>query len=170
VCTPQLWQRLVCNGCRVNPRGLSTCTTVVKGILVCLLDLIAESQGLEVLCGDIGNAFIQALTKEKVFTRCGPEFGDCHQCIAIIVKALYGLTTSAERYRTLFADFLRNLGFKPIRYDEDVWMQLQDTNDGYDYICTHVDDFKIAAKDPHAWMDLISKGFLVKESSPCEYY
>jgi hypothetical protein len=162
--------RLVCNGCRVDPRGLSTRATVVKGISVRLLDLIAESQGLEVLCGDIGNAFIQAFTKEKVYTRCGPEFGSRHQCIAIISKALYGLTTSAERYRTLFADFLRGEGFKPTRYDRDVWMRLRDTNDGYDYICTHVDDFKIVAKDPHAWMDKIAKSFLVKESGPREYY
>ena len=71
---------------KANPRGLSTRATVVKGILVCLLDLIAELQGLdEALCGDIGNAFIQVFTKEKVFTRCGgPKFGDYHQCIAII--------------------------------------------------------------------------------------
>ena len=95
---------------------VSTRATVVKGISVHLLDLIAESQGLEFLCGDIGNAFIQAFTKEKVFTWCGPEFGDRAQCIAIIIKVLYGLTTSAER----FADFLRNLGFKPTPYDWDV--------------------------------------------------
>jgi hypothetical protein len=26
----------------------------------------------------------------------------------------------------------------------------------YDYICTHVDDFKIVAKDPERWKSLIS--------------
>ena len=108
---------MVYKGCRVDPRGFSTRATFVKGILVRVLDLIAESQGLEVLCGDIGHAFIQAFTKEEVFTQCGREFGDGAQCNAIIIKALYGLTTSAERYRTLFPDFLRNLGFKPTRYD-----------------------------------------------------
>ena len=57
--------RLVCDGSRVDPRGLSTHATVVKGISVRLLDLIADSQNLKVLCGDIGNAFIQAHTKER---------------------------------------------------------------------------------------------------------
>ena len=50
--------RLVCNGSQVDPRGLSTRATVVKTISVRLLDLIADAQGHEVLCGDIDNVFI----------------------------------------------------------------------------------------------------------------
>ena len=105
--------RLVCDGSRVDPKGLSTRATVVKGVSVRLLDLIADSQNLSVLTRDIGNAFIQAHTKEKIFTRCGSEFGSMEGSIAIIVRALYGLTTSAERFRTMLADFLRTLGFTP---------------------------------------------------------
>ena len=112
-----------------------------------LLDLIANAQGLKVLCDDIGNAFIQATTNEKIFTRVGNEFGKRSGCIAVIVKTLYGLTTSAEIFRTLLADFIRSLGFTPSRYDRDVWMRLRDEKNGYDYICTHVDDFKIVARD-----------------------
>ena len=162
--------RLVINGMHVDPRGLSTRATVVKGVSVRLLDLIADHQNLEVITGDIGNAFIQAHTKEKVYTRCGPEFGPRAGSIAIIVRALYGLTTSASRYRKLFADFLREMGFQPTRYDRDVWMRMRDTNDGYDYICTHVDDFKIVGKDPSIWMKRIEQTFLVKESGPRDYY
>ncbi len=162
--------RLVINGMHVDPRGLSTRATVVKGVSVRLLDLIADHQNLEVLTGDIGNAFIQAHTKEKVYTRCGPEFGPRSGAIAILVRALYGLTTSANRYRTLFADFLQEMGFTPTRYDRDVWMRLRETNDGYDYICTHVDDFKIVGKDPSKWMRRIEQTFLVKESGPRDYY
>ena len=139
--------RLVCNGSQVDPRGLSTRATVVKSISVRLLDLIADALGLQVLCGDIGNAFIQAMTKEKIYTRVGPEFGNRAYSMALITRALYGLTTSAERFRTLLADYLRSLGFTPSRYDRDVWMRLRDKKDGYDYICSHVDDFKIVAKD-----------------------
>ena len=162
--------RLVCNGSQVDPRGLSTRATVVKTISVRLLDLIADAQGHEVLCGDIGNAFIQAHTKEKIYTRVGNEFGDRAGCIALITRALYGLTTSAERFRTLFADFLRTLGFHPTRYDRDVWMRLRDTKDAYDYICTHVDDFKIVAHDANMWMDRIASAFLVKSHGPRDYY
>ena len=67
--------RLVCNGSQVDQKNLSTRATVVKSISVRLLDLIANALGLEVLCGDIGNAFIQATTNEKIYTKLGPEFG-----------------------------------------------------------------------------------------------
>ena len=162
--------RLVCDGSRIDPRGLSTRATVVKGISVRLLDLVADSQNLSVLCGDIGNAFIQATTNEKVFTKCGPEFGDRQGAIAIISRALYGLTTSAERFRTMLADFLRTIGFKSSRFDRDVWMRMRDTKDGYDYICTHVDDFKVVAKDPNLWVERIASIFLIKEHGPRNYY
>ncbi len=162
--------RLVIMGNLVDPRGLSTRATVVKGISVRLLSVIAHRDGLIELCGDIGNAFIQATTKEKVYTRCGPAFGDKEGCIALIVRALYGLTTSAQRFRTLLADFLRSLGFVPTRYDRDVWMRLRHSEDGYDYICTHVDDFKIVAKDPDYWLVKIKERFLVKTSGKPDYY
>ena len=66
--------RLVYNGSQVDPRGLDTRATVVKRILS-ILNLIADAQGLEVILGDIGNTFIQAKTKEKIYTIVGAEFG-----------------------------------------------------------------------------------------------
>ena len=65
--------RLACDGSRVDPKGLSTRATVGKGLSVHLLDLVADSQRLKFLCGDIWNAFIQAHTKEKNFTCYGAE-------------------------------------------------------------------------------------------------
>ena len=85
-----------------------------------LLDIIAHRGGLKMLCGNIGNAFIQAKTQVKVWTECGPEFGECEGSIAIIVHALYGLTASAARWRNLFADFLWNAGFTATHFDRDV--------------------------------------------------
>ena len=162
--------RLVIQGFKVDPRGLSTRSTVVKNVSVRLLDVIAHRDNLNTLCGDIGNAFIQAKTKEKVFSICGPEFGEYHKCKIIIKKALYGLTTSALQWRNLFADFLRSLGFKAARYDRDVWLRPRSSMDGYDYICTHVDDFKIVAKDPFHWMEKIKTNFLVKSAGEPDYY
>ena len=75
---------------------LSTRATVVKSISVRLLDLIADANGLQVLCGDIGNAFIQAMTKEKIYTRVGPEFGNRAFSMVLITRALYGKTTSKD--------------------------------------------------------------------------
>jgi hypothetical protein len=101
----------------IDLRGVSSRSTVVKGISVRLLNLIAHHDGLKTLCGDIGNAFITADCLEKVYAVAGPEFGDREDSIAILIKALYGLRSSSRAFRAHFADFLRQLGFFPTKYD-----------------------------------------------------
>ena len=162
--------RLVCDGSRVDPRGLDTRATVVKTLSVRLLDIIADAWNKRVLTGDIGNAFIQSDTKEKIFTKFGKEFGDLNGCMAVIVRALYGLTTSAERFRTKFADLLRGIGFKCSRYDRDVWVCPCPSGNGYDYICTHVDDFKIIADHLEEYLRLIFDVLFVKSHDQRDYY
>ena len=162
--------RLVVGGHVVENRGAATYASVVKTTSVRILDVIAHRDGLEQLCGDVGNAFVNASTKEKVYCRAGEEFGDRHGSIVVIKKALYGLASSANMWRNLFADFLRGLGFAPSRCDRDVWLRLRDDDTGYDYICTHVDDFKILAKDPRHWMDQLKASFVIKADGPPSYY
>ena len=58
----------------------------------------------------------------------------------------------------------------PSWYDRDVWMRLRNVKDGYDYICTHIDGFKIVAKDADSWLHKISHTFLVKSHGPRSYY
>ena len=82
---------LVAGGHLVVPRSISTGSTVMKGVSVCLLDVIAHQDHLKVLCGDVGNAFVTAPCLEKVYSRAGPEFGVCHDSIMVLTKALYGL-------------------------------------------------------------------------------
>jgi hypothetical protein len=71
--------------------------------------------------GDIGNMYINGETKEKIFVRCGPEFGQELEEIAILKKALYGLKSSGNRWQAHFGKTLDYLGFEPTRYDNDVW-------------------------------------------------
>ena len=56
--------------------GISSRSTVVKGISVRFLDLIAHRDNLKRLCGDIGNTFITAQCLENVYAVAGPEFCD----------------------------------------------------------------------------------------------
>ena len=61
--------RLLCGDSKVEPRGLSTRAAVVEGVSIRFSNIvIADSQNLKILCGDIINAFIQANTKEKIYT------------------------------------------------------------------------------------------------------
>ncbi|CAJ1948049.1 unnamed protein product [Cylindrotheca closterium] len=99
--------------------------------------------GLTIVHGDVGNAFITA--------NCLEEIRRARGAVITINKALYGLRTSSRAYRETFAAFMRTIGFQSSRYDRDVWMRLREDNEGYDYLCTHVDDFKVVAKDPQRW-------------------
>ena len=48
---------------------------------------------------DIGNAYLEALTSEKVCIRAGPEFGpELEGHLLIIYKALYGLKSSGKSF------------------------------------------------------------------------
>jgi hypothetical protein len=67
--------RLVIGGNVVDSEEHSGYSSVVKMTSIRLLNVIAKCQGLECLAGDVGNAYLNAYTNEKVFVKCGLEFG-----------------------------------------------------------------------------------------------
>ena len=54
-----------------------------------ILVFLAKLNGLETWSIDIGNAYLEAETKEKVYIIAGPEFGELEGHILITFKALY---------------------------------------------------------------------------------
>ena len=52
---------------------------------------VAELNGLVLMHGDIGNAYLESYTHEKVYFIAGPEFAHYDGHSFIIDKALYGL-------------------------------------------------------------------------------
>ncbi len=163
--------RLVAGGNRVDATEYDTYASTVKQISFRLLDVIGHAEDLKGLCGHIGNAFINAFTKEKVYLVAGPEWGPTLGGATLIIrKALYGLRISAERWHAHFSDTLRAMGFITTRFDLDVWIKLRPDGTGYDYICTHVDDFKIIAKEPEIYIWEIQDKYLVKHVGEPKYY
>ena len=89
--------RLVAGGHLIDALDHDIYSTTVKSISVKLLQMIAQKAKLEILCGDIGNAYVNAYTKEKVYAIAGNEFEKVMKgSVVIIVRALYGLRTSSE--------------------------------------------------------------------------
>ena len=90
--------------------------------------MISHKANLEQLCGDIGDAFPNAFTKEKVYIlNADIEFGEhVGKCI-IIKKAIYGLCSSAERFHAHLADTQRSFGCKQTRFDNDGWIRLDES-------------------------------------------
>ena len=102
--------------------------------------------GLQAWGTDIGNAYLEAFTKEKVRIIAGPEFGDLQGHILIINKALHGLCASGLRWHERLADCLRYLKYAPCKMEPDIW--LQDCGNCCEHIAVYADDLLIASKDP----------------------
>ena len=116
--------RLVAGGHLIDIADTPVYSSTVKSISVQLLHVISHKANLKQLCGDIGNAFPNAYTNENIFVRkAGVEFGEHAGKTIIIRKAVYGLCSSAERFRAHLADSLRSFGFKQTRFDNDVWIR-----------------------------------------------
>ena len=160
--------RLVVGGHVVDLSQYTTYSLVIENLSVRLVFMIAAHQKLDIMTGDIGNAFPTAPCAEKVWSRCGPESGPQEGSIVTLMRALYGLKTAARSFHKFFGDTVRRMGFKPSRADQDLWYRKADDHEGYDYLATHVDDVVIAAKRPGTYMNQIEQEFMVrnKEDSP----
>ena len=148
--------RLVARGDKTTPPRESVYSGVASLRSLRIVVFLAELNGLEITGGDVGNAYLEAYTKEKVCFRAGPEFGpELEGHLLIIVKALYGLRTSGARFHAKFADTLRELGFTPTYADPDVW--IRDAGDCYEYVVMYVDDLLTALKNPKEFYETLSK-------------
>ena len=59
----------------------------LQGLCICIF--LAELNGMEAYATDIGNAYLEATTKEKVCIKAGPEFGDKEGHLLVIHKKRY---------------------------------------------------------------------------------
>ena len=73
----------------------------MRGLRICLF--LAELNEIPAWTTDIGNAFLEALTKEKVCIRAGPEFDELEGHLLIFYKSCYGLKTSGARFTEMLS-------------------------------------------------------------------
>jgi len=81
---------------------------------------LSKLNNLKVWATNIGNAYLEAKTQEKVFIILGLEFGELEGHTLIIFKALYGLRTSGLCWHECFADCLQEMGFTPSKAKPDI--------------------------------------------------
>jgi hypothetical protein len=140
--------RLVAGGHMTPAQGDSYSSVIsLKSMRIAIL--AGEINGLRAMAGDVGNAYLEAKTKEKVYFVAGPAFGHLQGHFLVIVKALYGLRTSGARYHERFADTLRTMGFFQCKNEQDLWMR--DAGDHYEYVCVYVDNLLAIMKQPEVF-------------------
>ena len=81
--------------------------------MLCIGFFASKLNDLKCCVGDVGSAYFNSKTKEKVFIISGPEFGlDLEGSILIVIKALYRLLNSAALFHKHLSDTLHSLGFR----------------------------------------------------------
>ena len=81
---------LVAGGHMTDPSD-SAYSGVIQLRTMRLALLAAELNELQIMVGDVGNAYLEAYTKEKVYKVEGSGSGDLEGYSLVISKALYGL-------------------------------------------------------------------------------
>ena len=152
--------RLVADGHLTDVPVESVYSGVVSLRGLRLIIFLAELNGMETWAADVGNAYLEAKTSERVYIIAGPEFGDRMDHILIIFKALYGLRSSGKMWSQRWSDCLREMGFEPSKADPQIWMRR--CGDVWEYIGTYVDDAAVASPNPQAIMDVLTEKYKFK--------
>ena len=160
--------RFVAGGHMTKAPSSMTYASVVSRETVRIALTIAALNALEVKCGDVMNAYIQAPVTEKVWTTLGIEFGEDSGKNAIIVRAIYGLKSSGAAFRKHLGECMTGMGYKSCLADPDLWMRAQSRSDGtsyYSYILCYVDDVLVVHDKAQPVLDRIDKFMKLKEGS-----
>ena len=145
-----------------------TYSSVVSRDSVRIMFLIAALNDLDIKMCDIGNAYLNAETRERIWFVAGNEWGDRSGYPVIIVRALYGLKSSGAEWKKTFAEYIRNtLGFEPcIGADDNVYIKPEKDSNGneyYSYLIVYVDDVLVIHKDPDKYMNQINRDYRLKD-------
>ena len=127
---------------------------------------IAALNDLDVFACDVGNAYLNADCREKLWTIAGSEFGSEKGSVMLIVKALYGLKSSGAAWRSKLAKTLRGLGYESSASDPDVWLKQAIKPNGFkywQYMLVYVDDILHISHDPSIDMKKINEIYRLKE-------
>ena len=76
-----------------------------------LVMFLGKLNNLDIWGADIGNAYLEAFTDEKLYIVAGPEFQELEGYILILIKALYGLKSSGKRWAEVIHGILRDMKF-----------------------------------------------------------
>ena len=127
-----------------------------------LVIFLGKLNNLELLRADIGNAYLEAVTEEKLYIVPGPEFEDWEGYILTFSEVLYGLKSSGKRWAETLHDILKDMDFEPSRADQCKLLKKNLKHNLYEYIAVYVDDLCIAAQNPKELINIIKSKYQLK--------
>ena len=164
--------RLVIGGHVIESSGHEVYAFTMKSVSARILMTIAAANNLDFLTGDIGNAYLNANTKEKIYTCAGAEFEVVGMMtegtLLKVIKAVYGIPTSGNSWHAHLLYTLREMVYKPTRFDLDVWIRGREGS--YDYIGTQTDDVLAVAVEPTSIFENLKKTYILKTFGPPKFH
>ena len=154
--------RLVADG-YLNPEPIENIYSGVVSLRnLRLVIFLGKLNHLELWGADIGIAYLEAFTDEKLYIVAGPEFQVLEGYINIFLKALYRLKSSGERWAEVIHGILRDMKFLPSKADPCIWHRKVPNLRCYEYIAVYVDDLCIAAECPSAIIQIFKSKYHLK--------
>ena len=97
--------------------------------------LVSALNDLDVKMCDIGNAYLNAETRERQWFTAGQDWKIRVGYEVIIVRALYVLKTSGVEWKKTFSSYIKNtLGYSTcIGADDNVYLRAEKDEDGNEY-------------------------------------
>ena len=143
--------RFVAGGHLTDPPKDSVYSGVVSLRSLRLVALLAELNGLELWAANVGNAYLEASTKEKVYIIARPEFGDSKRPYNVDQEGTIRFTGHRELGGTNTLPtrcvILDSNHPKPIPM-----FGCASAHDYYEYVCVYVDDLAIAMREPQLFI------------------
>ena len=118
-----------------------------------LVIFLGKLNHLHLWGADIGNAYLEAFTDEKLYIITGPELQELEGDILIFLKALYGLKSSGKSRAEVIHGILR---------DMKVFLSQAPNLRCYKYIAVYVDDLSIAAESPSGIIQIFKSKYHLK--------
>jgi hypothetical protein len=160
--------RFVAGGHLTEPPASVTYSSVVSRDSVRIAFLLAALNHIEIVACNVGNTYLNAPCREKIWFVAGPEFGSKQGTVIKIVRALYGLKSSGAAWRAMFNTSIIEMGFTPTVADPDVYRRPNTKEDGfkyYEYILVYVDNVLIVSHSPNTHLQQIQANYELNPSS-----
>ena len=157
--------RLVAGGHTTETPTSITYSSVVSRESVRIAFLVAALNDLDIFAADIGNAYLNAPCREKIWTVAGAEFGTDQGAVMIVKRALYGLKSSGASWRAMLAQTLIDLGYQSSKADPDVWIRPQTKPNGFEYyemVLVYVDDILHLSHNTKPTIDALGKLYVLR--------
>ena len=128
-----------------------------------LVIFLGKLNNLELWGADIGNAYLEAPTEEKLYIVAGPEFENREHYILTFSKVLYGLNSSGKRWAETLHDILKDMNFTPSRADQCIWLKKNIKLNLYEYIAVYVGDLCTVVQDSKQIVNILKSKYNLKD-------